>query len=137
MSRSGPALAFNAVVGLIGLLAVLSGLYVVGFGGGAIPGGDAVAPSVDSELRLLAVFWIGFGLVAIRAAPHAATETRTVRALALALFAGGAARVVSWVAVGRPAGGVVVLTALELAGPPALVLWQRVLAGDAGAAPKR
>lgn len=129
MKHSRPALAFNVVVGLIGMLAALSGVYVVVAGGGAIPGGDGVAPSVDSELRLLAVFWIGFGLIALRTAPRAASETATVRMLALALFAGGAARAVSWAAVGRPETGIAVLTAVELTAPIVLVAWQQLLSG--------
>ncbi len=135
MKHPRSAQAFNAVIGLVGVAAVLSGLFVIATGGGAIPGGDGAAPSVDSELRLLAVFWTGFGLLALRIAPRAAGETATVRALSLALFAGGAARVISWMAVGRPAPGIAAVTVIELVAPIALVAWQRAVTGGAETAP--
>ena len=83
--------------------------------------------TADNELRFFAVFWIAFGVIAIRVAPRVDTEMQLVRALALTLFVGGLARAISWLAVGKPHSLFVSLMLLELVGAPLVVAWQAKL----------
>lgn len=87
--------------------------------------------TVDNELRFFAVFWIAFGVVAIRVAPRVDTETQLVRALALTLFVGGLARAISWLAAGEPHPLFVSLMFLEVLGAPLVVAWQGKLSRSA------
>lgn len=124
--------ALQALLTAIGVVAVAAGLFAVVTGIGGMPGDHPASPSVDSELRFFAVFWMAYGVVAIRVAPRAHLQTTAVRGLALALFVAGIARAISWLDVGRPDSLYLVLLALELGLPPLLVAWQARLAATPG-----
>jgi hypothetical protein len=125
MSRSRP---LQAVLTVGGVVVVATGIFGVVTGADGMPGDNVSSASVESELRFLYVFWIAYGVALIRIAPHAVTETRAVRALALILFIAGLARAFAWVDVGRPDGLFVALMIVELVVPPLLVVWQARLA---------
>ena len=112
------------VIAGLGAVAVATGLLALVLGANALPGEEAASPTTESALRFYAVFWIAFGLVAMRVAPNAGRETLIVRALAAAMFCGGVARALAWADVGRPHAFFVALTIAELIGGPLLVLWQ-------------
>ena len=117
-------LLLQVLVAALGVVAVAAGAFAVLTGANGMPGEAAASASVESELRFFAVFWIAYGVVALRTARRVELETTTVRALALALFAAGLARVVGWIAVGRPHTLLVALMIVELVGPPLVVIWQ-------------
>lgn len=108
----------------LGAIAIATGLLVVVSGSGGLPGENPASATVDNELRFFAAFWIAYGIVAIRVAPRVDTEARTVRVLALTLFAAGLARAASWLAVGQPHPLFASLMFAELIGAPLVVAWQ-------------
>jgi hypothetical protein len=114
---------------LIGATAVVTGLFAVFSGSGGQVDGSQAAPSVESELRFFAVFWIAYGVAALRVAPRADREIFMVRALAAFLFLGGLARAIAWIADGKPHGLFIGLLVLELLIPAVIfVLQHRLLA---------
>ena len=120
----------RAVFSIGGVIATAAGLHTAATGARSILGGGGAAnPAVESELRFYSAFYAAYGVAMLRAAPRAARDPATVRALAAPLFAAGLARAAAWRAVGRPHAGQMALLAIELAGPPAVVVWQ---ARDAG-----
>jgi hypothetical protein len=126
-SFSGRALRGVFYVG--GVIATVAGLVTVITGAGSLPGQEASNPTVESELRFYAAFYVAFGLgLLLYVAPRADRDGTAVRAAAGALFLAGLARATGWIAVGRPHGTQLVLLAVELAAPPLLVAWQARLA---------
>jgi hypothetical protein len=81
-------------------------------------------PSLESELRYYAAFYVAYGAFALHVAPRADRDTAAVRALAGALFLAGLARAGGWLAAGRPHGLQRGLLVVELAAPPLVVAWQ-------------
>ncbi len=120
--------ALRAVFYVGGGVATTAGLHTVIAGAKSLRGQQPANPSVESELRFYAAFYVAYGLAALRVAPHADRDTTTVRALAGALFLGGLARAGGWFAVGRPQAIQRALLAIELAAPPPIVAWQARLA---------
>ena len=94
-------------------------------GARSLPGLDREAdPILDSELRYYAGFYMAYGLAALRVAPRADQDIRSVRALAGALFMSGLARAGGWFAKGAPHPVQRGLLAIELATPPLLIALQ-------------
>lgn len=115
------------VLGLGGLVATAAGLDTAIRGARSIIGEPLASARLESELRFYAGIYVAYGAALLRAARRADTDTDAaeVARLATALFAGGAARAVGWARAGRPHPGQIALLAIELAGPPALVIAQR------------
>ena len=111
-----------------GVVATTAGLHTVIVGARSLPGQGVANPSIESELRFYAAFYVAYGLVALRVAPHADRDTRAVRPLAGALFLAGLARAGGWLVVGEPHLLQRALLAVELAAPPVIVAWQARLA---------
>jgi uncharacterized protein DUF4345 len=111
-----------------GIVATTAGLYTVLAGARSLPGQGVASPSVESELRFYAAFYVAYGLAALRVAPRADRDTAGVRALAGSLFLGGLARAGGWRFAGRPHRFQRGLNVIELAAPPLIVAWQRRLA---------
>jgi Domain of unknown function (DUF4345) len=122
--------SLRGLLTLIGLTATLSGIFVVLTGSSGQVDGAQAAPSVESELRFFAAFWVGYGAAALYVAPRAVREIHAVRALAAFLFLGGVARGIAWIADGRPHALFVFLLALELLLPPLILLLQRSMLED-------
>lgn len=99
-------------------------------GARSLPGRQVANPSVESELRFYAAFYVAYGLATLSIAPRAERETGAVRALAGALLLAGLARAGGWHAAGRPHEVQRGLLAIELAAPPLLVAWQARLASS-------
>jgi hypothetical protein len=116
--------ALRAVFYLGGLIATTAGLHTVIAGAKSLPGQKRANPTVESELRFYAAFYVAYGVVALRVAPRAERETLTVRALAGALFFAGLARACGWLAIGKPHGVQRGLLVIELAAPPLITAWQ-------------
>jgi hypothetical protein len=107
-----------------GAVATAAGLYTVLAGAKSLPGQELASPSVESELRFYAAFYVAYGLAALRIAPRADRDTPAVRALAGTLFLGGLARAGGWLSVGGPGRLQRGLMVIELAAPPLAVAWQ-------------
>lgn len=117
------------VLGTLSLIPFASGAAGVLLGPRALPGVDAPVPTdVDSEYRYTHAMWFTAAPILWRALPRIEEETATVRAVSAAVFLGGVARLVSWRVMGRPHPVLVGATALELAGIPVLLAWQRQVA---------
>jgi hypothetical protein len=111
-----------------GAVATTAGLHTVIVGARSIPRQEPADPSVESELRFYAAFYVAYGLVALRVAPRADRDTATVRALAGALLLAGLGRAGGWLAAGRPHRLQIALLVIELGAPPLIVAWQARLA---------
>jgi hypothetical protein len=120
----------RALITLIGITAIVTGIFVVLTGSSGQVDGTQAAPSVESELRFFAAFWVAYGAAALYVAPRAVRDIHAVRALALFLFLGGVARGIAWIADGRPHTLFVVLLVLELLLPPSILLLQRSILED-------
>jgi Domain of unknown function (DUF4345) len=108
-----------------GVVATAAGLHTVIAGARSIAGQDTANPSLESELRFYAAFYVAYGVIALRVAPRADRDAAAVRALAAVLFVAGLARGGGWLKVGRPHGLQRVLLVIELAAPPTVIAWQR------------
>lgn len=129
-ARSGGARGLQAALATGGVVATTAGLHTVIAGARSIAGEATANPSVESELRFYAAFYVAYGVAALRVAPRADRDAAAVRALAGSLFLAGLARAGGWLAVGRPHGLQRGLLAIELAAPPVVVAWQgRVATG--------
>jgi hypothetical protein len=120
--------ALRAVFYLGGLVATMAGLHTVIAGARSLPGQNRANPTVESELRFYAAFYVAYGIVALRTAPRADNATVAIRGLAGALFLAGLARVGGWLAVGKPHRLQRGLLVTELLVPPLIVAWQTRLA---------
>jgi hypothetical protein len=118
----------QALVTALGVTAMVTGVFAVLTGPGAQVDGSEAAPSVESEYRFYAAFWIGYGAAALWVAPRVDREPVAVRALAVVLFAGGVARAIAWIASGRPHALFIVLLGLEFVIPVLVLVLQRQLA---------
>jgi hypothetical protein len=122
--------ALRGVFYLGGVVATTAGLHTVIAGARSVPRQRPANPSVESELRFYAAFYVAYGLVALRVAPRADRDTATVRALAGALLLAGLARAGGWRAVGRPHRLQLALLVIELGAPPSIVAWQARVAAQ-------
>jgi uncharacterized protein DUF4345 len=118
------------LLALTGTVAIVTGVFGVVTGGDGIPGEGSSDASVESELRFLYVFWIGYGLAMLYVVSQVETATLAVRALAAILFAAGLARAFAWIDAGRPDALFAVLMVAELVLPPLMVVWQARLASS-------
>ncbi len=130
MDREQSRQLLRVLITLIGITATVTGLFVVLTGSSGQVDGSQAPPSVESELRFFAVFWIAYGVAALRTAPRADQETVAVRALALILFGGGIARSIAWIADGRPHALFIVLLCLELLLPALMLVLQGRLGSE-------
>lgn len=117
------------VLGTLSLIPLASGAAGVLVGPRALPGVDGPVPAdLDSEYRYTHAMWLTAAPILWRALPRIEREAAAVQAVSAAVFLGGVARLVSWRSRGRPHPVLVAATALELAGIPVLVAWQRRVA---------
>lgn len=99
---------------MLGVVAICAGMFAVLTGTGGQLDGESTNPSVESEFRFFAAFWVAFGVAALRVAPRVDREITASRALAGFLLLGGVARAVGWIAEGQPHALYIVLMCLEL-----------------------
>lgn len=119
MTRRG----LQILLGLMVCVALIAGTLSVLFGSYLQPDHGEVVPSVDSELRFFAVWYVFAGVALLRAVPKVEEARTTVWAVGIAFFAAGCARLLSWVIVGEPHLSQVVLMVIELVIPFVIIPW--------------
>lgn len=128
LSRSFRRRALRTIFYTGGVVATTAGLHTVITGGKSLPDEGLANPSVESELRFYAAFYVGYGLALLRVAPRADREPAAVRSLGGVLFLAGLARLGAWLAVGTPHRAQIALLSVELGAPPMII----ALSGAAG-----
>ena len=122
--------ALTAILWTGGIATLVIVVMHLALGSASIPGAGPVSPTVDGEDRFYAVIFGGYGFALIYCAKDVATRRSTIQLLAGLFMAGGVARAVSWILVGRPHRFFIVMLALELVLP--MVIWalQKKVARD-------
>lgn len=133
MARRGLQIALTAVGGI----AVIFGAQTVLTGGALIPGGAHLSPSVDSELRFYAAWYVAAGLLLLRAVPQLEREGTVIRLVAGFFFVAAAGRLLSILIVGPPRGVFIALMVIEFALPAVLVPWHALVARASPPPPAR
>lgn len=127
--------ALQAVLGAGGVAAMGIGLAHVALGPAlVIPGAGAVNATLDSEDRFYATLFVAYGVVLLACARDIDNRRDCIRFLALTLFGGGVARVVSLLAAGWPHPFFVAMTLLELVLPLVIVAMLARIALRSGSA---
>lgn len=126
----------RGVLGVGGVVATSAGLHTLLGGGKSFPPWRQANAMVESELRFYSAFYAAYGLCVIDSARRADLDSPAVRALAATLFLAGLGRAGAWLRVGKPHPLQRALLAIELTGPPLVVVEQARLRkmASAGAA---
>ncbi|WP_175407359.1 DUF4345 domain-containing protein [Streptomyces sp. TRM64462] len=120
---------FQGVLILLGLVVLGTGALDIVSGTTALPGDPYAGPTLDSNYRFFAGVWCALGLVLFAAAPRPEDHALALRGVFAAVFAGGLARGVSYLAVGAPHALFTAFIGVELLLPPLLLLWYGRLSG--------
>lgn len=120
--------ALQTCVAALGVVAVVFGLVGVFTGPSLIRDAGTVSPSVDSELRFYAAWYVGAGALLLWTVPRIEIEGRLIRGVCAVLVLAAAGRVVSLVVAGKPHALYLVLMAIEFAIPIVVVPWQAAVA---------
>jgi hypothetical protein len=81
-------------------------------------------PVLDSNLRFFGGIWLGLGLAMLWTVPSIEQQGTLFRWLWVAVFLGGAGRLVSWLVVGAPPRPFIGFLILEIVGAPLFIYWQ-------------
>jgi hypothetical protein len=112
----------------LGVVPIATGSAVLLFGSAAIPDGGVASPSLESELRLYSVWWIGGGVFLLTLIGRIERAEKELRAVCALLVLGGIGRSLAIVTEGWPHPIFVGTTALEFTVPPVLLIWQARIA---------
>ena len=124
MGRRG----LQVILAIIGVVAVTAGGLTVLLGADSLIGAGAASPTIDSELRFYAAWYVIAGALLLRSVRRVESEAVIIRAVCAGLFLGGSGRLVSLIAVGTPHPVAMVLMGLEFAIPLVIVPWQAAVA---------
>ena len=115
----------RAVIGGLGVVALVAGARAVLLGAKELPEVSAVAPSIDSEYRFYASWYPVIGLALLRVARDQSVDDVVVPGICGGLLIAAAARTRSLRTVGRPHRSQLALMAIEYALPALLLPWHR------------
>ncbi|MCQ1948015.1 DUF4345 domain-containing protein [Arthrobacter sp. zg-Y1116] len=120
---------FRAVVIGVGILVAGFGLYNLITGTAGLPdsSGGEVDPTLESQYRFFAAMMVGVGAAFVAIAVKF-QWANMLWLVCLMVFLGGIGRVLSWAFSGTPHFTFIVLMIVELAFPPALLVWHRFIA---------
>ncbi|MDK1360350.1 DUF4345 family protein [Arthrobacter sp. zg-Y1219] len=120
---------FRAVVIGVGILVAGVGVYYLATGtaGVADTGGGEINASLESQFRFFSAMMVGVGAAFIAIAVKF-QWANMLWLVCLMVFLGGIGRVLSWAFSGTPHYTMIILMILELAFPPALLVWHRFIA---------
>lgn len=127
MRRRSSAGAFRGLLILLGSVAIVAGLGTAVLGVDSVVGAGEVSPTVDSEMRFYAVWYVGAGALLLWSARNLERAGALIRGLAGLLFLAGLSRGLSWVTVGEPHALSKTLMVIELVLPFLIVPWQIAL----------
>lgn len=116
--------ALQAFLYLLGMVAVAAGLLTVLTGASTVLDGGPATPSLDSELRFYAAWYVGAGVFVLRAARRPEAHRGVILAVAAAFGLAATGRAISWATVGRPSALAVALMAVEYLIALGLPPWQ-------------
>jgi hypothetical protein len=113
-------------VRLLAVVAMLAGASTLILGADSIAGVSEASPSIDSEMRFYAAWYVGAGFLLFKtsAGPKQA-RSPVIRWVAGIFFLAGCARALSWITVGRPHTAAIALMFIELLLPAVLIPWER------------
>jgi len=120
---------FRAVVVGVGVVIAAIGAYylITGTAGVAETSGGAVNASLESQFRFFSAMMVGVGAAFIAIAVKF-QWANMLWLVCLMVFLGGIGRVLSWAFSGTPHFTLIILMIVELAFPPALLVWHRFIA---------
>ncbi|MCC9178843.1 DUF4345 domain-containing protein [Arthrobacter sp. zg-Y750] len=120
---------FRAVVIGVGILVAGFGLYNLITGTAGLPDGSGgeVNATLESQYRFFSAMMVGVGAAFVAIAVKF-QWANMLWLVCLMVFLGGIGRVVSWAFSGTPHFTFIVLMIVELAFPPALLVWHRFIA---------
>jgi hypothetical protein len=117
----------QAVLGVLGCVAVVFGMVMVIGGAESTVATGSFSPSVDSELRFFAAWYVGAGVLLLRAARRPEAETVLLRGVCAVLVLAASARVLSMATVGRPHDTYIALTVVEYIIAVVVFAWQHAV----------
>ncbi|MEB7505295.1 DUF4345 domain-containing protein [Arthrobacter koreensis] len=119
---------FRAVVVGVGVVIAAIGIYylITGTAGVAETSGGAVNASLESQFRFFSAMMVGVGAAFVAIAIKF-QWANMLWLVCLMVFLGGIGRVLSWAFSGTPHFTLIILMILELAFPPALLVWHRFI----------
>ena len=120
---------FRAVVVAVGILVAAFGAYYLVTGTAGVPesAGGEVNPTLESQFRFFSAMMVGVGAAFVAIAIKF-QWANMLWLVCLMVFLGGIGRVLSWAFSGTPHFTMIVLMIVELAFPPALLVWHRFIA---------
>ncbi|MDQ0734224.1 DUF4345 domain-containing protein [Arthrobacter agilis] len=120
---------FRTVVVLVGLVLAAFGAYYLILGTAGLPDteADPVNPTLESQFRFFSAMMVGVGAAFITIAIKF-QWANMLWLVCLMVFIGGIGRVLSWAFSGTPNYILIILMVVELAFPPALLVWHRYIA---------
>ncbi len=120
---------FRTVVVLVGLVLAAFGAYYLILGTAGLPDTEAgpVNPTLESQFRFFSAMMVGVGAAFITIAIKF-QWANMLWLVCLMVFIGGIGRVLSWAFSGTPNYVLIVLMVVELAFPPALLVWHKYIA---------
>ncbi|THJ67729.1 DUF4345 domain-containing protein [Arthrobacter echini] len=120
---------FRTVVILVGLVLAAFGAYYLILGSDGLPDTEVavVNPTLESQFRFFSAMMIGVGAAFITIAVKF-QWANMLWLVCLMVFIGGIGRVLSWAFSGTPHYTMIILMVVELAFPPALLVWHKYIA---------
>ncbi|MHA7180554.1 DUF4345 domain-containing protein [Arthrobacter sp. MDB2-24] len=128
-SSGGDWNVFRTVVVLVGVVIAGFGAYYLILGTAGLPETEAspANPTLESQFRFFSAMMVGVGAAFITIAVKF-QWANMLWLVCLMVFAGGIGRVLSWAFSGTPNYVMIVLMVVELAFPPALLVWHKYIA---------
>ena len=118
---------FQAAVRMLAIVPLLTGGLGWLLGSSFVLDAGPVSPSVESEIRFMAIWWASVGVLLLAIAPRIteAGPTALFRGINAVLFLAGAGRVMAMASHGQPHPMFASLAVVELLIPVPALLWHR------------
>ncbi|MUK02051.1 DUF4345 domain-containing protein [Vibrio cholerae] len=128
-TQGGDWNVFRTVVVLVGVVIAGFGAYYLILGTAGLPDTEAnpVNPTLESQFRFFSAMMVGVGAAFITIAIKF-QWANMLWLVCLMVFVGGIGRVLSWAFSGTPNYIMIILMVIELAFPPALLVWHKYIA---------